>query len=320
MHLSRRHAIAGLAAVTAAIAAGPLGAQTLPMIRVASPPDDDVTPVLWADKAGIFAKHGVRVEVQSISSGSAVAAAVAGGGVDIGKSSLMALVSAHARGLPFRLIAPSGLYTSAHPVAAFLVAKNSTIRSAKDLNGKVVSAASLRDLNAVASQSWIDEHGGDSKSVRFLEIPNSAVPAALEQGKIDGATVVNPSLAVALASGKTQVIGRSFDAIAHRFLIASWFTTSDYLARNGDTVRRFVAALHESAAYTNTHTSQTVDVLAAYSKMDASVIRGMVRSVDPPLLDPREIQPMIEAAARYKVIERAFPAQEMIAELEPTSR
>jgi hypothetical protein len=32
-------------------------------------------------------------------------------------------------------------------------------------------------------------------------------------------------------------------------------------------------------------------------------------------LDPHDIQPLIDAAAKYKAIDRAFPAQEMISPL-----
>ena len=38
----------------------------------------------------------------------------------------------------------------------------------------------------------------------------------------------------------------------------------------------------------------------------------MHRNVVAEYLDPREIQPAIDAAARYKVIDHAFPAQELI--------
>jgi len=45
-----------------------------------------------------------------MNNGAAVSAAVAGEAIDIGKSSTMPLVEAHARGLPFTLIAPANMW------------------------------------------------------------------------------------------------------------------------------------------------------------------------------------------------------------------
>ncbi|MBV9439757.1 MAG: ABC transporter substrate-binding protein [Candidatus Eremiobacteraeota bacterium] len=282
-------------------------------MRIAAAPDDDITPILYAQSAGIFKRNGLDVQFQSLTSGSATAAAVIGGSIDIGKSSLVNLIAAHARNVPFVIVAPASLYTDSSPIAGFIVAKDSPIKSARDLNGKTVSASSLKDLIAVATQAWIDENGGDSKLVHFLEMPTSAVPPALETHRIDGATVVTPALAEALDTGKTRLIGRSFSAIAKRFLVAGWFTTRDYMTKNGEAVKRFATAFREAAAYTDTHRAETVALLAAYSKIAESTIRTMVRSTAGNALDPKDIEPVIAAAVRYKVIDKPFPASELIA-------
>ncbi|MFN2460659.1 MAG: ABC transporter substrate-binding protein [Candidatus Velthaea sp.] len=316
MRISRRSLIAGAAATAAlpAFARG-AGAQGAATLRVAAAPDDDITPILYGQSSGIFRKAGLDVQLQSLSSGSATAAAVAGGSIDIGKSSLMALISAHARGVLFKIVAPASVYTEASPIAGLVVAKESAIKSGRDFNGKTVSASSLKDLIAVATQAWIDQNGGDSKEVKFIEIPASAVTAALEQRKIDGATLVTPALAEALDSGKAILLGRSFSAIAKRFLVAGWFTTEEYLAKNADNVRRFVAGFREAAAFTDTHRAETVPLLANYSHLQLETIRHMVRSTAGTVLEARDMQPVIDAAVKYKVIDKAFPAQELIAAL-----
>jgi hypothetical protein len=42
------------------------------------------------------------------------------------------------------------------------------------------------------------------------------------------------------------------------------------------------------------------------------VIKSMTRATTAIKLDPHDLQPLIDAAARYKLIERAFPAEELI--------
>lgn len=307
----------GAATAAAAIAGAPaiVRAQALTTVRVAAALEDDATPILYGVQSGIFKKYGLDVQLQGIASGSAAAAAVAGGAIDIGKSSLTSLIAAHVRGLPFSLVAPSGLYTSDAPVAAFVVPKNSTVKSGADLNGKTISASSLKDLMTLATEAWIDQHGGDSNAVKFLELPSSAVAAALDQGKIDGATVLYPALAEALKDGKSRVIGYSFDAIAKRFLIAAFFASNDYIAKNTDVVRRFAAAVRESTIYTNAHHAETLALVATWSKISAETLSHMTRSTSAVSFSLAEIQPVIAAAAKYKIIEKEFPAQELIANI-----
>jgi NitT/TauT family transport system substrate-binding protein len=318
MRTSRRGALAGLAAGFAlpllpsrTWAAGPVS------LRLAAAGDDDITPILYGQHAGIFKKAGLDVTLTALSSGSATAAAVAGGSIDIGKSSLTGLCAAHARGVPFEIVAPASMYVESAPIAGFVVAKDANITGARDLNGKTVSASSLKDLMAVATQAWIDANGGDSKSVKFLEVPASAVPAALEQGRVVGATLVTPALAEALETGKVKLLGRSFSAIAKRFMVAGWFSTRDWITRNPDAAKRFVDAFLQAAAYTDTHHAETVDLLAAYSKLKPDTIKGMVRATVGKVVDPKDIEPVIAAGVKYGVFDKSFPATELIASVAP---
>ena len=49
------------------------------------------------------------------------------------------LAAAVERGLPFALIAGAGLYSTAKPTSMMIVAKNSPLKTAKDLSGKTVA-------------------------------------------------------------------------------------------------------------------------------------------------------------------------------------
>jgi NitT/TauT family transport system substrate-binding protein len=300
----------------AAFAAAPrvVLAQQHPLetLRLASAPDDDVTPALYAEQAGLFRREGLDVRIQASNSGAAVAAAVAGGSMDIGKSSVMALISAHRRGLPFVIIAPAAIYTSDDPVVSMLVAKDSSIQSPRDLNGKTIAVPALGDLYAIANDAFVDRNGGDSKTIRYLEMPTSASPQAIIEKRVDAATMTTPLLVSALDSGKLRVLGHPFDAISKRFIQAAWFTTRDFLQKNRDVVDRFQAVMRAASDYANTHHAQTAPALAAFTKLDPKMIARMPRTSFGGPLDPALLQPVIEIAARYKAIPVAFDARAMV--------
>ncbi len=291
------------------------GAAPLDTLRVASAGDDNATPLLYADKAGLFRKAGIDLQFSKMNSGSAVASAIAGGALDIGKSSLTGLIAAHLRGIDFTLVAPSGLYVKEHPIGALVVAADSTIASARDFVGKTISASALNDINVVAARAWFEQQGIDPASVHFIELPESAVSAALAAHRIDGSTVLNPVMAELVNSGKARVVAPVFDAIAGRFMISGWFASADYVAKHRDLVARFARVMQQAEDYANTHHAETLDLVAQFTGLDAGTIAGMVRPAYPAALDPRDIQPIIDAEAKYKAIDRSFSAADMISPL-----
>jgi len=252
--------------------------------------------------------------ILQINNGAAVAAAVAGGSADLGRSSMLPLINAHARGIPLTLVAPSGVFVSTEPTSGILVVKDGPIHTARDLNGKIVSVPGLNDVLSVATRAWIDKNGGDSESIRFVETVGSQVSVALDAARVSAGTVVNPQMAQNLASGRYRLLGDAVEGIASRFLEAAWFGNADYVAKNAATIKKFGAIIQKASAYCNSHPQQTIDLLAKFSGIDVTTIAHMARTKYDLTLDPRDIQPLIDVAAKYKAIPKGFDAREMISE------
>ncbi len=298
-----------------ALAACPLAAtaqaQNLVLLRIASAPDDDVTPVLWADKAGLFRQAGIEIAVQRSNSGAAVAAAVTGGAMDIGKSSLLSIVLAHVRGVPLTIVAPGGLHTPTSIDSGILVLKDSKFRSALDLEGKIVSVSALNDFQWLGMHAWIDQHGGNSKRVLFVEQPGSSVGGALDSGRIAAGLATNPALSQYMSTGKYRYLGSQVDAIAKRLMFSAWFANADFVAKNADVIRKFGEVMSRASAYVAAHHEETVDVLAAFSSVEPAVIRSAPRASYAPSLDPALVQPLIDLAVKYGSIPANFDARDL---------
>jgi NitT/TauT family transport system substrate-binding protein len=316
MIFSRKNALAGLAAsVTAAALPPALTAQELTVLRCGATLDDAVTPALYAQSSGLFKAAGLDVRVQPFTSGGAMTAAVAGGSLEVGKSSLMALIAGHARGVPFTLVAGAAQYSTDHPNVALVVLKDSPIKTAADLNGKTIATSALRSTDQISASAWIDQHGGDSSTVKIIELGGPAAVEALRAHRIEAANCVNPLLTDLVRAGTVRILGKSFDAIAKEFLIAAWFCTTDYVAHNRETVRKFVNVVRRATVYANGHHAETVPLLSAFSGIQPAAIMAMDRNTNATSLDPKLVQPTIDAAAKYQLIERPFPASEIIADL-----
>ena len=304
-------AVAGLSLARPCAAA----AQELVELVVASAPDDDITPVLYAQKAGLFTAVGLSAKVQAASNGTAVAAAVAGGAVPIGKASLLSIMLAHVRGVPFAIVAPCATADAKGDYSGLLVLKDGPIRTARDLNGKIVSVPALNDMQSLATHAWIDANGGDSKSVSFIEAPVTAAGAAIDSGRIAAGMLTNPSLAKSMITGQYRSLGKPIEQTFNHLMISAYVADVGWVAKNAAVVRRFGQVVVRASEYAGSHHDQTIDLIADFSGIDRATVAKMTRAAYATTLDPNLIQPLINAAAKYGAIKQPFDASELISPL-----
>jgi NitT/TauT family transport system substrate-binding protein len=298
-------------AASAAFVLAPQLARADGPIRVMTLPIDQGAQCFYAQDLGMFKKAGLDAQVSTTNFGTQVAAAVAGGAIDIGQSNIMSLAAAVERGLPFALIAGAGLYSTAKPTSMMIVAKNSPLKTAKDLSGKTVAVNGLKSITQISVQAWADQNGGDAQKVKFVEMPFVEMQGALMSGRIDMALLADPDATTLLAAGHSRPFGKAFDAIGKQFLIGGWFAKTDWIAANTDTVRKFVAVMRESAQWANKPAdfSQSATILEKYTKVAVGAANRVAYAER---LDPALIQPSIDTAAKYGILKAPFPATKMI--------
>jgi len=302
-----------LAASTAlAVVPATVRAQTLTTVTVASAPNEDLLGTLWALETGAFRKAGLDVVLQKANSGSAVAAAVAGGAINIGKSSLVSLLIGRSKGLPFVLVSAAGIYTAEYPTAGMVTANNSTLKTGKDCNGKIMGVGALNDLTQLGTEAWVDATGGDSKTLRYVELPASAIAESVASGRVDAGTMPNPAFGQAIASGKVRLLSYCVSAVARRFIQAAYFATADYILKNRETVAAFRRTVEEAAVYANAHHDQMIPVISKFTGVEPRAILAQPRQILGTSLDIRLIQPLVDAAVKYKAVPPTFEARMMI--------
>lgn len=295
----------------AALAPRCAGAQTLTPLRATSAIDDAATPFLWAMESGLFRKYGFDASLERATSGAAAASAVVGGSFEVGKSSVISLFTAHAHGLPIVAISAAGDYDSSRPAAAVVVRPDSPARAAADLDGKLVAVSAINDSFSISVRAWVDAHGGDSSTLKLVEIPISEAVAALTAGRVDAAVLIQPFLAPALAAGTIRSLGDPVSALGSHHTDSAWFTTIDYTQKNPDAVNRFMQIIRQGAIYVNGHPAETAGLLTKFAMVQANDV-GKIRVLQGWRLDSANLQPLIDAAARYKFIPARFDARDLI--------
>ncbi len=311
---AQRHLVAALLLAATALvplAGSPVRAAETTTIRVGATGNDAAAEVYYADELGFFKKRGLEVQITQQRNGAAEAAAVAGGALDIGEQNIVSMTNAHSRGLPFVYIAPAAEYNEKASSTNMLVAKSSSLKTAKDLEGKTVAVNALNDLTQIAAEAWIDKNGGQVSSVHFIEMTAAEIPPAIARGTVQAGVVPEP--AMSMAESDTRVFAKQYSAIAPEFMINGWFATSDWVKKNPGTAKKFADAIYEAAAWANTHHAESAKILEKHSKIDPSVIGRMTRATYATKFDPKTMQEVVDTAVRYKAIQKGFAASEMYA-------
>jgi len=300
-------------AVLAAGLTAAAGAQQTPAlttIRVAMPPTDAASQGYYAQQKGFFKKVGLNAEILTINEGASVAAAVAGGSADIGQANLSSLCAAHQRGLPFVAIAGSNLYVSTTHQSELVVAVNSPYHSARDLNGKTIAVAGLKNVQEVAFDKWMDTNGGDWTSTKILEVPFAEDEQAVATGRVDAAMMAEPQLSGALQSKRVRILSTPMDSIGKEWIIGTWFTTAAYAKAHPDVIKAFAAAMVMSADWANHNQAESGKLLEAQTGVTLGANASRVIFAD--RLDVHDMQPLIDASAKYGALKASFPASQLL--------
>ena len=291
------------AALARATTAGAAGTT----VRLAAPALDATALMFYANELGFFKNVGLDVDLQALANGEAVTTALTGGAVDIGCSQAVSIFIAYKRGLPIVVVASGGMQTPNSGV--FFVPKDSTAQSGRDLDGKTIACVGIKGLAQIGTQAWLDKTGGNSATVKFIELSGAQIAVALADNRVDGAFVPEPFVA---ASRKVaRAVANPMEAIAPRFLSAPHAAMLPWAKMHPDEVRKFQVAIRDAAVWANKNHDRTAEILERVAHANPDLVRASVRAEFGERLEPSELQPLINVTAKYGGI-AAFPATDIV--------
>ncbi len=277
--------------------AAPAAAADLVPLNIAIIPTDSAAQVFYAQDQGFFRDAGFDVRLSNMQSSSAIVSAMAGGGIDIGNATVGSAANARAHGIKVKFVAPAGLWVNTAPTAQLVALKGSPLKTPGDFVGKTIAVTGLGDLVYFAARAWLDGTGIDSAKAKYVELPEPEMVAALKQGRIDGAVLIEPFFSA--ASDQVQVVATVDDYVAKRFLATGWLVTEPWLAAHPDLAARFAAVMQKTADWANTHHKESADILLRYTKLTPDIAAKMTRVTYGTALDPSLITPVIANAQKY---------------------
>jgi NitT/TauT family transport system substrate-binding protein len=225
---------------------------------------------------GFFAKQGLKIDLQSSQGGATTVPALVSGKIQVAGSNVVSLLIAASKGLPVEAIAPG---TSAHgsgkkDFGALMVAKGSPIRDVKQLAGKTVAVNTLNNIAEVVVKASLQKSGVDPAQVKLREIDFPEMGAALSKHDVDAAFLIEPFVTIARKAGD-RIVDYSYVTTEPNLQVGAYAVSRTFAEQSPDAVKRYRAAVGQTATYLMAHQAEFRAFLAKQAKTPAALAKTM---------------------------------------------
>lgn len=201
-----------------------------------------------AANEGIFQKHGLDVEMKLVPNSSTTPAALIADSLQVATPTAPVTLQAIEQGLDLVVLAGGSYYAKGIEDVAVMVRPDSTIKAAKDFEGKRVATAGLNAFLHVLFRKWMSQNGGDYKKVTFTETPFAQQLDVLRSGQVDAILAVQPFLARALENNMGRVVAYYIADLPGETLAGWYVATRKWVEANPKQAAAFAAAIEEATA------------------------------------------------------------------------
>jgi NitT/TauT family transport system substrate-binding protein len=237
--------------------------------------------------------------MESGQGGAAIVPGVISGQFQFGFSNITSLLIAQTKNVPIKVIANGNASTgkTGADFGGVAVSKSSPIKKPADLAGKKIAVNTLKNIGDTTVRESVRKDGGDPAGISFVEMPFANMPAALTNGQVDAAFVVEPALSAVTAAGG-RVAAWCFVDAAPDLTVAAYFTSTKLIADDPDLVKRFTEAINESLAYADAHPDEVRSVLGSYTKIDAKTQQSLTLPKWPAEINRASVETLAKLGAQ----------------------
>jgi NitT/TauT family transport system substrate-binding protein len=199
-------------------------------------------PAALGERAGIFRKHGLELELLFTSGAGETIQAVVSGSVDIGVAiGTFGVFSAYSKGAPIRVIGAESTGDDSY----WYVRADSPVKSMADMKGRTMAYSTNGSSTHASSLALIALHMVEAKPVATGGFP--ATYTAVMSGQIDAGWSAPPYAMEALRKKEIRVIARSMELpLVKGHTIRTLVANKASLDDKPDVYRRFMRAYRET--------------------------------------------------------------------------
>jgi NitT/TauT family transport system substrate-binding protein len=307
--------VAGCGGDSSGSKAGAGSAGKVTDIKVGYVPYADDAPAFLAQEKGIFRKHGLNAQFVPAANPTAIVAAMLSGQQQFGFITDPVLINVNIKGTPIKCVAP---VVGRQPAdtkrdgTTLIVGKGTGIKGVKDLAGKKVAMVQLNSLNSLDVQTLATQAGVDHKSIQLIQMPFPQMPAALSQGRVQAAIIVQPFANTAVEQGATIINHPNAELWAGGTTVC-FSALGRYIDQKPDVVKNFNAAMREAILYAKDHESEAKATLVKRMNLTPEAAQKQVLQTDwNPTLTAETIDKIQTYMKQFGLLQKTMPGSQMI--------
>jgi ABC-type nitrate/sulfonate/bicarbonate transport system substrate-binding protein len=307
--------VVGLAAAAIALAtlAAPAAADDVVKMTIGQRGNWDTSITHLGEKAGIFKKHGLQLEMIYTSGSGETLQPVISGSVDLGLAvGTLGAMAAYSKGAPVRIIG-----AQATGAADYWYAKNPAIKTLKDTNGHTIAFSTNGSSTHSVVRAFIDEFKLTAKP-QPTGNPSATLTAVMTD-QVDVGWAAPPFGLKEMEEGKIHLVARATDATLVRGqTIRVLVANADALVKRKEIIERFMKAYRESIDYLYSSSPQVMKDYAEFARVSEPLAKRVRDEFFPKsLVNPDQIHgldTLIPEAVNLKFIPAPL-TKEQVAEL-----
>jgi len=306
--------LAGAVALGAVVLAAPAAADDVVKMTIGQRGNWDTAITHLGEKAGIFKKHGIQMEMIYTSGSGETLQPVISGGVDLGLAvGTLGAMAAFTKGAPVRIVG-----AQATGAADYWYAKDPAIKTLKDTNGRTIAYSSNGSSTHSVVRAFIDEYKLSGAKTQTTGNPSSTLTAVMTD-QVDVGWASPPFGLKELQDGKIHIVAKATDATLVRGqTIRVLVANTDTLTKRKAVLDRFMQAYREAIDYMYSDNPQVIKDYAEFAGVPEAMAKRVRDEFFPKsLVNPDEIhglETLVPEAVNLKFIPAPL-SKEQIAEL-----
>lgn len=271
---------------------------------------DSAAIYLGKDK-GFFDEEGLNLTIEASNGGAAAIPGVVSGSYDFGFSNYVSIMVARDKGLDLKVVANAASANGTPGPAAVVVPNGSSIKSPADLSGKKVSINNLENIGDTVIRRIVDEDGGDSTKIQFVEVAFSGAEAALANGQVDASFLLDPFLVPALSHGN-RVVTYNFADFDPKLDISGFFASGRLVQEKPELAAKFRSAMNKSLAYAQANPDEVRRIVTTYTKLTDEQLKDMKLPAYNSEFNRESLKKLGDAALEYGTLKQATDVDAML--------
>ncbi|MDL4774733.1 MULTISPECIES: ABC transporter substrate-binding protein [Thermomonosporaceae] len=282
-------------------------------ITVGVMPITEGAAVQIAISKGFFKAEGLKVKIKTVTGAAEALPQLKGGSLDIAHGGHVGIIQAAADGLyKLRIVAEASAMTK--NLNGVLVAKDSPIKSPKDLAGKKIGTNAAGNQNSLLLRATLEPYGvqiDEKKDVVVAPFP--AQEQLLKTDKAQAIIVPEPFVTQIQQSIGARILTDFSSGPTKDFPITGFASTEEFAKKNPKTIAAFQRGLVKAQALA-TDRAVLQEAMPKFTKMDPKLVSVISMNAYPTSTSATRLQRVADVMKQFGYLKQPFDVKSIVLE------